>query len=50
MTTVKSKSVNFLTAISAIDDVIDRTGIFEAQLAKHEGKRVSTSQPVNTEN
>jgi len=41
---------DFLAAIPAIDDVIDGTGIFEAQLASHEGKRVSTSRTVTTEN
>jgi hypothetical protein len=30
--------------------VIDDTEIFEAQLARQEGKRVSTSRTVNSEN
>jgi hypothetical protein len=41
---------DFLAAILALDDVIDRTGILEAQLARQEGKRVSTSRTVNSEN
>ena len=38
---------DILTEIPAIDDVIDRTGIFEAPLARHERKLVSTSRTVN---
>jgi hypothetical protein len=41
---------DFFAAIPAIDDVIDRTGIFEAQLARHERKIVSTSRTLNREN
>ena len=39
---VRVVAEDFLAAIPAIDDVIDRTGIFEAQSARREGKRVST--------
>jgi hypothetical protein len=38
-----------LAAVPAFDDVIDRTGIFEAQLERQEGKRVSTSRTVTGE-
>jgi hypothetical protein len=38
---------DFLAAIPAIHDVLDRTGIFEA---RHEGKRVSISRTLNSEN
>ena len=38
---------DFLAAIPAINDVIDRIGIFEA---RHEGKGVSISRTLNSEN
>ena len=47
---VRVVAEDFLAAIPAIDDVIEGTGIFEAQLARHEGKRVSTSRTVKSEN
>ena len=47
---VRVVAEDFLAAIPAIDDVIDGTGIFETQLARQEGKRVSTSRTVNSKN
>jgi hypothetical protein len=47
---VRVVAENFLAAIPAIDNVIDRTGIFEAHWARHDEKRVSTSKTVNSEN
>ena len=46
---VRVVAEDFLAAIP-IDDVIDRTGIFESPLARLEGKRLSTSRTVSSEN
>ena len=47
---VRVVAEDFRGAIRATDDVIDRTGIFKAQLPRHESKRVLTSRTVNSEN
>jgi hypothetical protein len=40
----------FLAAILTIDDVVNGTGAFEAQLVSHEEKRVSKSRTVSRRN
>jgi hypothetical protein len=37
---VRAVAEDCLAALPAIDDVLDRTGIFEAQLQQHDEKRV----------
>ena len=39
---VRVVAEDFLAGIPAVDDVIDRTGIFEAQLARLEAVRTGT--------